>query len=102
MTTLFARFDEHRSTEVKLQNDDVTWMELAEEFLAFLQGCGYQMTREDFADYWAQYLPPEDLDDDIVISTKSCCGGLCESITASVTSPAASTSYTFTTMGDQK
>ena len=61
MTTLFARFDEDRSTELKLHNDDVTWWELADEFLAFLQGCGYQVTREDFAEYWAQFLPIEDV-----------------------------------------
>lgn len=59
MTTLFARFDEDRSTELKLHNDDVTWMDLSEEFFAFLQGCGYQMTREDFAEYWGQYAEPE-------------------------------------------
>lgn len=79
MTTLFARFSTERSTEVKLQNDEVTWMELSEEFFAFLQGCGYQMTRDEFAEYWMQYSEPEDLGgldewkgQDITITTTPC------------------------------
>jgi hypothetical protein len=58
MTTIFTRSYEGRSTEVKVI-DDITWWEMSEEFFAFLQGCGYQVTREDFAEYWMQYMKIE-------------------------------------------
>ena len=70
MTTLFARFDEDRSNEVKV-GDDMTWYELSEEFFAFLQGCGYVLSRADFAEYWAQYLEDQKYDAD----ADGCCGG---------------------------
>ena len=57
MTVQFSNFSEDRSTEVRLENEDYTWPELAEEFLAFLQGCGYMISRQDFAEYWAAELP---------------------------------------------
>ena len=57
MTVQFSNFSEDRSTEVRLENEDYTWPELAEEFLAFLQGCGYMISRQDFAEYWAAKLP---------------------------------------------
>lgn len=56
MTTVFTKFDKFRTTEVKVLDEDATWPELAEEFFTFLQGCGYVLTREDFAAYWEQYL----------------------------------------------
>lgn len=86
MTTLFARFDGNRSSEVKLQEDDVTWMELSEEFFAFLQGCGYQIDRADFADYWMQYADQSDVLADWVIQPD--------------TDITVDTNTTFTTMAD--
>jgi hypothetical protein len=56
MTTAFVRYSKDRTTEIKVTNPTVTWRDLSENFFEFLQGCGYQLTRCDFAEYWAQYL----------------------------------------------
>lgn len=61
MTTIFKREYNGRSIELRLPNDDVTWWDLADDFISFLQGCGYQVTREDFAEYFTQFLPIEDV-----------------------------------------
>lgn len=46
--------DKNGMVEVKINDTNGTWMDLSEEFFRFLQGCGYQLTREDFAHYWAE------------------------------------------------
>jgi hypothetical protein len=41
---------------VEIVTSQGTWPEVAETFFNFLQGVGYVLTREEFADYWSQYL----------------------------------------------
>ena len=43
--------DEGRTLELKIDGDS-TWMDVADEFVYFLQGSGYQVTREDIADHF--------------------------------------------------
>ena len=67
MSFSFIRFDKDSSNELKINDSDVTWMELSEAFFRFLQGSGYYVTREDIAYYWAemsgiQYQANDDLD----------------------------------------
>lgn len=38
------------------------WQSLADEFLCFLKGCGYQVERADLCDY---YMDPEPVEDDL-------------------------------------
>lgn len=52
MTTVFSKFDEGRSTEVRVTND-ITWTELADAFQEFLSGCGFVVTRADLAEYFS-------------------------------------------------
>lgn len=46
-------YDERgRKTIVELEDDSsASWSELTELFFEYLQGCGYILTREDFAEY---------------------------------------------------
>lgn len=37
-----------------------TWGELADRFFDFLMGCGYQLSREDLADHFAEYTRTDD------------------------------------------
>lgn len=53
----FSASDETRYVSVQL-DDSAVWTEVAEEFFSFLQGCGFVLTRADFAEYWSQYLEP--------------------------------------------
>jgi len=63
MSIVFLKYDDERSVEHKVTDEDMTWPDLSEDFFSFLQGCGYVLSREDFADYWSQYLPdPVDAD----------------------------------------
>jgi hypothetical protein len=56
MTTIFARYDEGRSNELKIASDEITWPELADEFVTFLQGCGYVVDHSDLAEHFAEHL----------------------------------------------
>jgi len=57
MSIVFLKYDDEHSVEHKVSDGDIMWTDLSEDFFSFLQGCGYVLTREDFADYWSQYLP---------------------------------------------
>ena len=48
---VFTLVEEDRGIEFKLSSG-LTWWDLSDQFLSFLQGCGYQVTQEDFASYW--------------------------------------------------
>lgn len=48
---VFLNLAEGRSVELKIDGDS-TWMDVADEFVYFLQGSGYQVTREDIADHF--------------------------------------------------
>jgi hypothetical protein len=49
-TTAFIRFDKERQLEMKVTAD--TWRDVADAFVDFLRGCGYQVDKYDIADYW--------------------------------------------------
>lgn len=62
---VFLNLAEGRSVELKI-NGDSTWMDVADEFVYFLQGSGYQVTREDIADHFNEGRSTEldfDIDD---------------------------------------
>lgn len=47
---VFIQFGDTRQLELKIDGDS-TWMTVTEEFVSFLQGCGYQVTGADVAGY---------------------------------------------------
>ena len=47
---VFIQFGDTRQLELKIDGD-TTWMSVTDEFVSFLQGCGYQVTGADVADY---------------------------------------------------
>lgn len=47
---VFSSMSENRTVEVKFDGD-ATWMKVADEFMCFLHGCGYQVTPADIAEY---------------------------------------------------
>lgn len=47
---VFSQISDTRQLELTIDGDS-TWMAVTEEFVAFLQGCGYQVTGTDVADY---------------------------------------------------
>jgi hypothetical protein len=63
---VFIQFGDTRQLELKIDGDS-TWMTVAEEFLSFLQGCGYQVTGADLMEYYTEvygttdYEPADDL-----------------------------------------
>jgi hypothetical protein len=63
---VFIQFGDTRQLELKIDGDS-TWMTVADEFVSFLQGCGYQVTGADVADYLKEvycttdYEPADDL-----------------------------------------
>ena len=48
---VFLNLGEGRSNELKIDGDS-TWMDVADEFVYFLQGSGYQVTRADLAEHF--------------------------------------------------
>ena len=50
-------------TNTTILQEDLTWNQVAEEFFSFLLGCGYVLTRDQFASYWASTSPKETLND---------------------------------------
>lgn len=64
---IFINIDSYngRSVEVKCDGQQ-TWHALAEEFVNFLKGMGFQVTHEDLADYFAEYKTYEEpVEDDL-------------------------------------
>lgn len=47
---VFLSMSDYRTVEVKFDGD-VTWMKVADEFMCFLHGCGYQVSPAEIADY---------------------------------------------------
>lgn len=49
----FFHTDEDSNSSVRITNgsEAPTWMDLTEDFFAFLQGCGYALDRQEFADH---------------------------------------------------
>jgi hypothetical protein len=66
MSYTFVRHNNGSTVTHSFGQDEMTWPELAEEFFVFLRGCGYELDRKDFADYWSQYQEDayDDWDDD--------------------------------------
>jgi hypothetical protein len=60
---IFRHEAERNGLESTVQNtiNEVEWYGVVDEFVSFLRGCGYQMTRQDVADYLTD---PEEADDD--------------------------------------
>lgn len=64
---VFIQFGDTRQLELKIDGDS-TWMTVTEEFVSFLQGCGYQVTGTDVADYLTEvygttdYEPADNFD----------------------------------------
>lgn len=59
--------DGHVVTVEMRVDEGVTWWELSDHFFNFLQASGYVITRQDFAEYWADQLdeyPDEDYPQD--------------------------------------
>ena len=50
---VFIQFGDTRQLELKIDGGS-TWMDVTEEFVLFLQGCGYQVTGADVADYLSE------------------------------------------------
>lgn len=50
---VFSQIGEHHDMTMTI-NSDVTWHELTDQFVAFLRGCGYQVTGADVADYMTE------------------------------------------------
>ena len=46
-----------------------TWWELSEKFFSFLQASGYVLSREQFAEYWADQLEDQIAEDNTVTIT---------------------------------
>lgn len=49
----FNQINDNRQLSLTIDGD-TTWMVVAEEFISFLQGCGYQVTGAEVADYLLQ------------------------------------------------
>ena len=47
---VFSQISDTRQLELKIDIDS-TWMTVTDEFVSFLQGCGYQVTGADVAGY---------------------------------------------------
>lgn len=47
---IFSQINDTRQLELKIDGDS-TWMAVTDEFVSFLQGCGYQVTGADVANY---------------------------------------------------
>ena len=64
---VFIQLGDTRQLELKIDGDS-TWMNVTDEFVSFLQGCGYQVTGADVADYLTEvysevdYSPEEIFD----------------------------------------
>lgn len=54
---VFTQTNETRQLELRIDGD-TTWMSVAEEFVAFLQGCGYQVNGLDVAEYLMEVYGP--------------------------------------------
>lgn len=65
---VFIQFGETRQLELKVDGDQ-TWMGITDEFISFLQGCGYQVTGKDVADYLDEVHGSYDLGDTFEYST---------------------------------
>lgn len=63
MTYKFTSNDGSRKVVVQVDNHDMTWMDLSEEFFEFLRGCGFYLDRQDLSDYFKSD------DEQIVISS---------------------------------
>ena len=50
---LFIKDDEDGQVMLTISTG-VTWPELSETYLQFLQGCGYHVTAADLAEYYAE------------------------------------------------
>jgi hypothetical protein len=50
---IFRHESEMNGIESTVQNtiNEDAWYGVVDEFISFLRGCGYQMTRQDVADY---------------------------------------------------
>ena len=46
----FTKDDQVASVSMTMDNN-ITWMELTEQFYGFMVACGYTVDREDFAEY---------------------------------------------------
>ena len=44
------RMDGDDQVEIRMDGN-ITWMEVTDRFVQFLQGCGYQVTDQDIVDY---------------------------------------------------
>ena len=49
---VFLKMDEEDQVEVRMSGD-LTWDVIADRFGSFLQACGYQVSTEDLAQYYA-------------------------------------------------
>lgn len=58
---VFIQFGDTRQLELKIDGDS-TWMTVADEFVSFLQGCGYQVTGAEVADYLTEVYSEVQLD----------------------------------------
>ncbi len=60
---VFLRMDGEDQVELKMSGD-LTWMDVTDRFVQFLQGCGYFVTVDDVADY---------LQDSEITPNEGCC-----------------------------
>lgn len=52
-TISFKQIFNNSTVEITLPNG-LTWMELSEEYLRFLNACGYAVTAQDLTDYFGE------------------------------------------------
>lgn len=50
----FEKSDEHNRVELVVRDSDRAWTEVTDEFVHFLQACGYIVDGIDVADYLAE------------------------------------------------